>query len=272
MTSSMAAVQLGFEPFANVSPLELRANWSEADVKSVISAAYRQVLGNEHLMQVERLISDESLLTSGNITVQGFVRALAQSELYRTKFFSSTPQVRFIELNYKHLLGRAPKDESEIRYHVDLYIEKGYEAEINSYIDSQEYQENFGEAIVPYYRGFETQRGHTTVEFNRMFQLYRGYANSDRAQGKNKSTWLTSDLARNLANPIRTPHFGQGLAGTTSGDRGQLYRVRFTQANRGRTTQIRRSVSECLVSYDQLSPTLQKLNQRGSRITQISPA
>jgi phycocyanin-associated rod linker protein len=272
MTSSAAAIRLGFEPYANASPVELRPNWTGADVLTVIGAANRQVFGNDHLMLSERLTSAESLLASGNISVREFVRALAQSELYRTKFFSSTPQVRFIELNFKHLLGRAPNDESEITEHVNRYIEEGYEAEINSYIDSDEYQENFGESIVPYYRGFETQRGQKNVVFNRMFQLYRGYANSDRAQGKNKSTWLTDDLAHNSANAIRTPHFGQSLVGTTGDDRGQLYRVTAVQSNTGRTTQIRRSVSEYLVSYDQLSATLQRLNQRGSRITQISLA
>ncbi len=272
MTSSTAAIRLGFEPFVNASPVELRSNWTGADVLGVIAAANRQVFGNDHLMLSERLTSAESLLANGNISVRDFVRALAQSELYRTKFFTSTPQVRFIELNFKHLLGRAPNDEAEITEHVNRYIEEGYAADINSYIDSAEYQENFGESIVPYYRGFATQRGQKNVGFNRMFQLYRGYANSDRAQGKNKSTWLTEDLARNVANPIRTPHFGQALTGSTGGDRDQMYRVRAIQCDRGRTTQIRRSVSEYVVSYDQLSSTLQRLNQRGSRITQISLA
>lgn len=271
MTSS-AASQLGIEPFVGTAPTELRANWVEGDVQAVIHAAYRQVFGNDHLMQSERLTSAESLLRQGDITVRDFVRLLAQSELYRQKFFYSTPQVRFIELNYKHLLGRAPYDESEIAYHVDLYIQQGYEAEINSYVDSLEYQTNFGEAIVPYYRGFATQQGQKTVGFSRMFQVYRGYANSDRAQGKNKSAWLTQDLARNLATPIQRPSLGRGLAGSTGDDRGQLYRVRVMRADRGRTTQIRRSMTEYLVTYDQLSPTLQRLNQRGSRIVNISPA
>ncbi|MBD2213202.1 phycobilisome linker polypeptide [Calothrix sp. FACHB-156] len=269
MTSSLAASQLGFEPFANIAPTELRSN---DDVKAVINAAYRQVFGNDHLMQSEHITSAESLLQQGNISVRDFVRTLAQSELYRQKFFYSTPQVRFIELNYKHLLGRAPYDEAEIAYHVDLYIQKGYEAEINSYIDSVEYQENFGESIVPYYRGFSTQTGQKTVGFSRMFQLYRGYANSDRAQGKNKSAWLTQNLALNLATPIQTPTFGKGLAGNVAGDRGKLYRVRVMQSDSGRTPQIRRSIREFLVTYDQLSPTLQRLNQRGSRVVNISPA
>lgn len=269
MTSSKAASQLGFEPFVNIPPTELRAN---EDVKAVIHAAYRQVFGNDHLMQSERLTSAESLLQNGKITVREFVRALAQSELYRQKFFYSTPQVRFIELNYKHLLGRATYDETEIAYHVNLYTNKGYEAEINSYIDSLEYQENFGESIVPYYRGFETQTGQKTVGFSRMFQIYRGYANSDRSQGKNKSAWLTEDLALNKATAIQTPTFGRGLTGVVGGDRGQLFRVRVMQSDTGRTPQIRRSIKEYLVAYDQLSPTLQRLNQRGSRVVNISPA
>jgi phycocyanin-associated rod linker protein len=267
-----AASQLGIEPFVGTAPTELRSNWTEGDVQAVIHAAYRQVFGNDHLMQSERLSSAESLLRQGNITVREFVRLLAHSELYRQKFFYSTPQVRFIELNYKHLLGRAPYDESEIAYHVDLYIQKGYEAEINSYIDSLEYQSSFGDAIVPYYRGFATQRGQKTVGFNRMFQIYRGYANSDRAQGKNKSAWLTQDLARNLATPVQTSSLGRGLAGMAGDDRGKLYRVRVTQANRGQKPQVRQGVSEYLVTYDQLSPTLQRLNQRGSRVVNISPA
>jgi phycocyanin-associated rod linker protein len=270
MTSSIAAKQLGFEPFAEAPRIELRSRPTEQDIQAVIWAAYRQVFGNDHLMESERLTSAESLLRQGHITVRDFVRALALSEIYRNKFFYSTPQVRFIELNYKHLLGRAPYDESEITAHVNLYIQQGYEAEINSYIDSQEYQENFGNAIVPHYRGFETQRGQKTVGFNRMFQLYRGYANSDRAQGKGKSAWLTQDLARNLANPVTSPTFGRGLVGTTGGSREQLYRVRFTQADSGLRPQVRRSINESLVSYDQLSPTLQKLNQRGSRVLSIA--
>ncbi len=272
MTSSMAARQLGFEPFATSSPMELRANWTQADVQAVIVSAYRQVLGNDHLMEAERLTSAESLLRQGYASVRDFIRALAQSELYRHKFFYSTPQVRFIELNFKHLLGRAPFDESEIADHVNLYIEKGYEAEIDSYLDSSEYQENFGESIVPYYRGFATQSGQKTVGFNRMFQLYQGYANSDRAQGRNKSAWLTQDLANNTANPVRTATFGRGLAGNTTGDRSDLYRVRVTQAASGSKPQLRRSISEYLTSYDQLSPTLQRLNQRGSRVVDISRA
>jgi phycocyanin-associated rod linker protein len=271
MTSSMAARQLGFEPFAGNSPVELRTN-SEGDVRAVIWAAYRQVFGNDHIMESERLTSAESLLKNGAMTVRDFVRALAQSELYKQKFFYSTPQVRFIELTFKHLLGRAPANEAEITEHVNRFVDNGYAAEIDSYLDSMEYQDSFGEAIVPYPRGFATQRGQTTVGFSRMFQLYQGYANSDRAQGNNKGAALTTELAHSSASTVRTPNLGRGLAGNGKGARGQMYRIKIVQANRTRTTQVRRSSSECLVTYEQLNSTLQRLNQRGSRVVSIDRA
>jgi phycocyanin-associated rod linker protein len=269
MTSSMTAQQLGFEPFNSTAPVELRSPGNEEEVQAVIYAAYRQVFGNEHLMLSQRLTSVESRLKQGNITVREFVRALALSDLYREKFFQGVYQVRFIELNFKHLLGRAPDDQSEISEHLDRYIEQGYEAEINSYIDSAEYQDSFGENIVPYPRGFNTHVGQKTVGFNRMFQLYRGYASSDRASGKSR---LTEELARNLATPLRASTAGGELVGTTGGSRGKLYRVRVSQAASNRTTQIRRGLSEYLVAYEQLTPTMQQLNQRGSRIISITPA
>jgi phycocyanin-associated rod linker protein len=271
MTSSMAARQLGFEPFAGNSPVELRTN-SEADVRAVIWAAYRQVFGNDHIMDSERLTSAESLLKNGAMTVRDFVRALAQSELYKQKFFYSTPQVRFIELTFKHLLGRAPANEAEITEHVNRFVDRGYAAEIDSYLDSMEYQDSFGEAIVPYPRGFATQRGQTTAGFTRMFQLYQGYANSDRAQGNNKGAALTTELAHSSVSTVRTPTLGRGLAGNAKGARGQMYRISIVQANRSRTTQVRRSSSECLVTYEQLNSTLQRLNQRGSRVVSIDRA
>jgi phycocyanin-associated rod linker protein len=272
MTSSMTARQLGFEPFAGKSPVELRTNWSENDIQTLVRAAYRQVFGNEHIMQSEQLVSAESLLKRGDITVRNFVRTLAQSELYKQKFFYSTPQVRFIELNFKHLLGRAPANQAEITEHVNRFIDQGYTSEIDSYIDSWEYQESFGDALVPYFRGFDTQRGQTSLGFSRMFQLYQGYASSDRSQGNNKGAALTGELASNLATPIRTANLGRGLSGNTKGDRGQLFRVRMVQANRSRTTQIRLGATECLVTYEQLSATLQRLNQRGSRVVSIDRA
>ncbi|MGK7871998.1 MAG: phycobilisome rod-core linker polypeptide [Xenococcaceae cyanobacterium] len=272
MAITTAASRLGTSAFSNAQPIELRPKSSQDVVKAVIQAVYRQVLGNDHLMNSERLTSAESLLCQGYLTVREFVRAVAKSEVYKAKFFYNNYHPRTIELNFKHLLGRAPYDEAEIIYHLNLYQNKGFEAEIDSYIDSVEYEQNFGNSIVPYYRGFSTQRGQKTVGFTRMFQLYRGYANSDRAQGNSNRPCLTYDLARNVATPVCTPSYGQALTGTTANIQGQFYRLRVTQGATKGKPQLRRSINEYVVPYERLSPTLQKLNQRGCQILSINRA
>ncbi|AFY75162.1 Phycobilisome Linker polypeptide/CpcD/allophycocyanin linker domain protein [Synechococcus sp. PCC 7502] len=281
MAVTVAADSLGIGAFDLDSGLELRSPWTEDDLQAVIRSVYRQVLGNDHLMQSERLVSSESLLRQGNITVREFVRSVAKSELYRGKFFHSNPQNRLIELNYKHLLGRAPYDESEIAFHTDLYIKEGYDAEIDSYIDSQEYLEAFGENIVPYYRGFASQLGQKTVGFNRMFRLYRGYANSDRSQfGSNKAR-LTREVAQNATNAILFPTAATKatanptakLAGVSAGDSGRIYLIQVsngsTKANR---TQIRLDHVSYLVPYNQLSTKLQQIGKSGDKILSVTIA
>ena len=178
MAITAAASRLGTEPFSDSRRVELRPKASREEVEMVIKAVYRQVLGNDYILASDRLKSAESLLRDGNLSVREFVRSIAKSELYKSKFFYNSFQTRLIELNYKHLLGRAPLNESEVTYHLDLYINEGYDAEIDSYIDSMEYQNNFGDNVVPYYRGFDFQPGQTSAGFTRMFRLYRGYANS----------------------------------------------------------------------------------------------
>ncbi len=272
MTSLASAQRLGIAAFESSAPLELRPTSTDGEVIAVIRAVYRQVLGNEHLMNRERLLSAESLLQGREISVRDFVRAVALSDVYRQKFLESNPQNRFIELNYKHLLGRAPYDQAEIAFHTDLYHQEGYEAEINSYLDSAEYQESFGEWVVPYYRGFATQRGQKTVGFSRMFQLYRGYANSDRAQGSNKAK-LTRELALNIASPVYIGSTGDCLRGTSAGSRDQFYRLRVVQgAAPGQRPRVRRSSTEYIVSYEQLSNQLQQINRQGGTVTSITLA
>ncbi|MEC4802653.1 MAG: phycobilisome linker polypeptide [Jaaginema sp. PMC 1079.18] len=290
MAITTAASRLGTSAFSESSRIELRPNFTEGDVQSVIRAVYRQVLGNDYIMNSERLTSAESLLRNGYISVRDFVRAVAQSELYKKKFFYNSFQTRFIELNYKHLLGRAPYDESEVIYHLDLYQEEGYAAEIDSYIDSEEYQNNFGENVVPYYRGFNNQTGQKTVGFTRMFKLYRGYANSDRAQIKGNQSRLAGELARNNASPVVaqsgsasgwaylnsadnvTPN--QALGGTTpfGAQSARMYRVEVTSLVKQGYPRVRRSSRAYLVPYDKLSQTMQEINRVGGKIASISPA
>jgi phycoerythrin-associated linker protein len=66
------------------------ANTDLGHADEVIQSIYKQVFGNRHLMELDVNKSLEALFMNGDLTVQGFVTALAQSETYRKLFLSQT--------------------------------------------------------------------------------------------------------------------------------------------------------------------------------------
>ncbi|MDJ0509653.1 MAG: phycobilisome rod-core linker polypeptide [Crocosphaera sp.] len=244
-------------------PLELRPHSTEEDLQQIITAVYRQVLGNQYLMESDRLTSAESQLRNGDITVRGFVRAVAQSGLYQSLFFHSASQYRFIELNFKHLLGRPPQSQEEVSEHVQMYNEQGYGVEINSYLDSDEYLASFGEDVVPYPRSIRSVVGLKNESFNRMFSLLRGPANNDNS---NNSPRLISSIAANLATPIKPVAIGNGANYDNTGKR---FRIAFS-SKQGAARTNKFSCQECIVSYSQMSKKIQNIHKSGGTIVKIT--
>jgi phycocyanin-associated rod linker protein len=287
MAITVASSKLGTSAFSSAAPVELRPDWSRDQALAVIHAVYRQVLGNDYIMKSERLSGPESLLINGSITVRDFVRAVAKSELYKTKFFYSNFQTRVIELNFKHLLGRAPYSEAEVVEHLDRYENHGYDADIDSYIDSAEYLENFGESIVPYYRDIEYHVGQQSVGLPRLFSLYRGYATSDRTSLGGNSSRLAADLASNTVSAVVAPAVGTNYVASTKGEAPQralggstpfgraasrVYRVEVAAVSKPGYPSVRRSNRSILVPYEQLTNTLTIVNRSGGRVVSVSPA
>ncbi|MBD2020099.1 phycobilisome linker polypeptide [Leptolyngbya sp. FACHB-36] len=282
-----AAGPLGLSAFDASSRLELRPDWTEDELQTVFRGVYRQVLGNDYVMKSERLTSAESLLRQGSITVRDFVRAVAKSDLYKNKFFYSNSNQRFVELNFKHLLGRPPYDEREWADHTGLVEEQGYDAEIDSHIDSDEYQNKFGNNVVPYYTGFKVEPGVRTVGFTRLFRLYRGYASNDRGQIGGISPRLTRELGQNTASNIARPSGGgsswrhtaipqdaapRKALGGTSEESGRVYRLEVTGILQPGYPKVRRSSNAILVPYEQLSQKMQEIVKQGGRIVSVSRA
>lgn len=270
--------RLGLDPILT-KKTELRPNWSSEDLQQIVRSAYEQVFGRQAVYTSQAFTSAESLLRNGSINVREFIRILAKSDLYKERFFNCNSQVRFIELNYKHLLGRAPYDQSEIRFHVDLYNTQGFEAEIDSYIDSPEYTAAFGDYVVPNFRGFQSHAGMKTVGYNRLFEIYRGPGNSDNAQLGGKDSLLRTKVARNLTNSIRQPSQADSRSIDFSGEKalcgatleaGRVYRVEaLLTANSN--APVRRTKRSYTVSYDRLSATFQAIHRSGGKITSIVP-
>lgn len=241
--------------------VELKPKFSEADLQIVIKAVYKQVLGNAYLMESERNYAAESLLRNGDITVHGFVSAIAKSDLYRALFFERASQYRFIELNCKHFLGRPPRDQAEISQHVQIYNQAGYDAEIDSYIESEEYSQSFGENIVPYSRTSNSTVGVENIGFNRTFKLLRGNASSDV---NSKEALLIQDLAANLPTKITAPLTGGG----TPSNRAKRFRIVARGA--GTTSQNKRSNVIYQINYAQMNATIQNIHRKGGQIVSIT--
>ena len=242
--------------------IELRPNSTEDDLQTVIRAVYRQVLGNPHVLESDRQISAESKLRNGEISVRGFVRAVAKSDLYKSLYFETAYQYRFIEMNCKHLLGRPPADQAEISAHVATYSNGGYDADIDSYIDSAEYMSAFGENIVPYSRGNASQVGIPNSSYGRNSALDRGYATSDRK----KPARLISALASNAAVAVKAPAQGRGADYDNTTKR---YRIKVaTSAAAARVNKY--SKLEYVVNFSQLNQQVRQIHKSGGKIVSIS--
>jgi phycocyanin-associated rod linker protein len=283
-----AASRLGTSAFNDSAPLELRPQSTQGEIEAVIQAVYQHVLGNPHLLTSERLVIAESLLRDRKISVQEFVRQVAKSELYKEKFFSNNFQSRTIEHNFMHLLGRAPYSQSEISDHLNLYETKGFDADIDSYIDSPEYQANFGENIVPYYRDLVTTGvGQRSVGFTRLLQLYRGYANSDRAQLTGSRPRLVKDLARNTASGVVPPSGAAGgfafqaaakgdasvsaFGGSKAFGSGRLFRVEVAAISGPGYPKVRRVNKAVILPYEELTAHMQRVQRQGGKIASVTP-
>ena len=240
--------------------LELWPTSSLEDVQVIIRAVYKQVLGNPHVMESERLTSAESQLCDRSITVREFVRAVATSDFYRTRYFESCAPYRFVELNFLHLLGRAPQDQREVSEHIVRTVAEGYTAEIDSYLDSDEYQAAFGENVVPYYRGEASEANPKQVGYNRIFTLNRGPAQVDSSV---KSSQLVGALGGNLANAIK-PSTATVIGSGTE----KRFKILTTAAKFDSPRRI--STNEYIVSASKMTPQIQRINRTGAKIVSIT--
>lgn len=283
-----SASRLGVSLFEETPPIEWVPGLSADDREDIINAVYRQVLGNAYVMESERLTVAESQFKLGEYSVREFVRAVAKSELYRTRFFESCPRYRYTELNFRHLLGRAPNDYDDMKFHSNVLDAEGFEADIDTYIDSDEYQNTFGENIVPYIRGYKSEASESMVEFTHMFELVRG-ASSSSLKGSTSGTSprLNSLVINAIPTAVKAPSGGSdGWAfsepptsaptrvGAGIGDRGKVYRIEVTsiRANtvRKASSRFRRANQVYLVPYEKLSQEYQRIHKSGGVIASIT--
>ncbi|MEC4885765.1 MAG: phycobilisome rod-core linker polypeptide [Scytonema sp. PMC 1070.18] len=127
---------------------------NQAEMQQVMNAIYCQVMDvfSGQVPSYFRRSDLESRLRNGEISVREFVRELASSEIYRKRFYSPYPNTKVIEFLFRHILGRAPATQAEIRQYNKLLADGGLKAAVEVMVNSQEYSQYFGEDVVPYNR------------------------------------------------------------------------------------------------------------------------
>ena len=284
---------LGVERFSEESeaPLELLPGDDDAKKEQIIRAVYKQVLGNAYVMESERQLVPESQFKLGEISVREFVRRIAKSDLYRSRLFETCARYRYIELAFRHLMGRAPMDFQEMRDHSERLDAKGYDADIDSFLDCDDYQNAFGEWIVPYQRGWKTESCTTLQEFTWSFQLLRGNSSSSL---KGDLAGISSKLGgaayqnRPLAvvppsssetsgwsfRPSRNLQDAPTRLGVGAGEEGMTYRVEVTGYSANNVRRISRYVRSNRVYYvpfNKLSEQFIRIHREGGKIASITP-
>ena len=125
--------------------------YSESSTQAVIKAAYRQVFGRE-VYSGQRSQVAEIKLENGEIAVKDFIRAIAKSEAFRKTYWSSLYIMKAVEYIHRRLLGRPTYGRNETNRYFDICAKQGFYALVDAILDSQEYNEAFGEDTVPYER------------------------------------------------------------------------------------------------------------------------
>lgn len=166
-----AKPQMGFSSIDEPETAVVLRDLVDSSKEAEITAAYKQVFGNAYLMESERaeLAKLESQFKIGESDVRKLVIGMGKSVAYRKRFFERCSPYRFVELNCKHFLGRGPLGQAEISYHVQKLMNEGYDAEIESYVETLEYWNLFGTDCVPrfVYKGVYGRND----DFNRMNML-----------------------------------------------------------------------------------------------------
>jgi phycobilisome rod-core linker protein len=140
-----------------------------SDMDVLISAAYRQIYNEQQMLASHRQPILESQLRSGQITVKDFIYGLATSDSFRRLVHETNNNYRFAEICIQRILGRNVYSDREKIAWSAVLMTKGLPGFIHDLVNSEEYDNNFGNNTVPYQRRrVLPQRSQGEIPFARM--------------------------------------------------------------------------------------------------------
>lgn len=174
--------------------------FSPTEVEALIKATYRQLFSEHETLKFNRQITVETRFKNGSLTVRDFVRELAKSERFYNLVVEPNNNYRLVELFLKRLLGRAPynKDE-EIAWSIKIGT-VGWHGLVDALIDSDEYNNAFGDNTVPYQRKRMEGR-----PFNLVTPRYDQYYREQAGLTKNDWRFTLDKFARGVYREQQIP-------------------------------------------------------------------
>jgi phycoerythrin-associated linker protein len=119
--------------------------------QAALRQIYQQVLERQPYASERRILaSAEKDFLRDKIGVKRFLKALGHSEVYLKEFYENSSNLKFLELCFKHFMGRAPRHHDELHEYCDVLMREGVNALITKMIDSEEYRKQFGCFMVPH--------------------------------------------------------------------------------------------------------------------------
>ncbi|EFA73723.1 phycobilisome rod-core linker polypeptide CpcG2 [Cylindrospermopsis raciborskii CENA303] len=169
------------------------------EVEELIWAAYRQLFSEHVILKFYRQGNLESQLKNKAITVRDFVRGLAKSQAFDDLVIKTNSNYRLVEIALKRLLGRAPYNkEEEIAWSIKIAT-NGWDGFVDALVDSEEYQNSFGENIIPYQR-----RRYKDRPFNLVTPRYANYWRDKIEAGRYKPGSISDFMKMAASVSIRT--------------------------------------------------------------------
>ena len=178
-----------------------------------------------------------------------------------------------------------------MRSHSDTLDTSGFETDIDSFLDSKEYQDSFGEWIVPYQRGWKTESCGTMQEFTWSFQLLRGNSSSSlKGDLSGNASKLGGAAYQNRPLPVVRPSSEESTGwsfrpapnlqqaptrlGVGAGSEGKTFRVEVTGYKSNNLKRVSRYVKSnrvYFVPFDKLSEQFIRIHREGGKIASITP-
>ncbi|HEY9647709.1 MAG TPA: phycobilisome rod-core linker polypeptide [Chroococcidiopsis sp.] len=137
----------------SVNPITVNRRSSLEERQFALFQIYQQVLERQPYSYEHKLLAKpEKDFLSDKIGVRRFLKELGRSKVYLDSFYYSSSNLKFIELSFKHFMGRAPIDQEEVQHYCNVLMKGGVDKLITELLDSEEYRKVFGCFTVPYVR------------------------------------------------------------------------------------------------------------------------